>query len=727
MGFGFDRLLLLRQHVVAGLLHVRPPVDVAHLEVGVAGVEDLDLFDDEAVDNLAIRALDEAVLVDAREAGERRDQPDVRSFRRLDRADAAVVRRMHVADFESRAFAREAARSQGRKTPLVRDLRQRVGLVHELRELARSEELADGGHDRLGVHQVVRHGRRHLLVHRHLFLDGALHAHQADAELVLEQLAHRAHAAVAQVVDIVHRKAADAPQLEQVADHVVEILGVQDLAVQRMPVLVLRVRSPGRRRVFGVVVDLDVELHAAHAREIVFARVEEHALEQLRGRVQRGRVARTQLAVDLQQRVVLRLHRVLLERRRDHGSRVVPLREEQLEAFDLALQQLADARGGQLLVGFEQHLAGAHVHDVGRYVGPFQIVGRDLDLLDLGLLNFLEQAGGDLAPRRDHRLARPVEDGVRELHALQARGHVPVQLLVLDGELVDAVEGAQNLLVGLQAERAQEYRAVELALAVDADIEQVLVVVLEFHPASPVGDDLAQVVALRRDLLEEDARRPVQLRNDHALGPVDDERPILGHQRHFTEEDFLFLDVAHGPHAGFGVLVEHRQPDGDLERSGVGHAAFLALRHVVLELQAHRVAAAVAEGDDVLVEGAALRAQHVAGVERVGLDGGAAAWIAAGRTQVVQPFQVAALAFPVADGVIDELELAQPAEIRDRKYAVEDALEAHVLPLAGEQVHLQEALVGILLYFDEIRDRNRRFDPGEVDPLPDAVCRSLHC
>ena len=40
---------------------------------------------------------------------------------------------------------------------------------------------------------------------RHLFLDRAFHADQADAELVLEQLADGADAAVAEVIDVVHR------------------------------------------------------------------------------------------------------------------------------------------------------------------------------------------------------------------------------------------------------------------------------------------------------------------------------------------------------------------------------------------------------------------------------------------------------------------------------------------------------------------------------------------
>ena len=198
---------------------------------------------------------------------------------------------MHVADFESGALARQTARSESRETPFMRDLRERIGLIHELRELARSEEFADGGHHGLGVYQVVRHGRRHFLVDRHLLFDGALHAHQADAELVFEQFAHGAHAAVAQVIDIVHRADAFA-QLQQVVDGGAEIFGIERALIERCSV------GLGRYR-------LDVELHAAHAREIVFARVEEHALEQLRGGIERRRIAGTQLAVDLDERLVL--------------------------------------------------------------------------------------------------------------------------------------------------------------------------------------------------------------------------------------------------------------------------------------------------------------------------------------------------------------------------------------------------------------------------------------
>ena len=103
-------------------------------------VEPRDLVGHLAVLHDAIRRLDEAEIVHAREARERRDEADVRTFRRLDRAHAAVLRVVHVAHFEAGALARQTARSERRQTTLVRQLGERVRLIHELRQLRRSEE-----------------------------------------------------------------------------------------------------------------------------------------------------------------------------------------------------------------------------------------------------------------------------------------------------------------------------------------------------------------------------------------------------------------------------------------------------------------------------------------------------------------------------------------------------------------------------------------------------------
>src|SRR5467141_3013600 len=88
--------------------------DFTGFELAVTGIDDLNVVDDAAALDLAVGRFDEAVVVDAREAAQRADQADVRAFRRFDGADAAVVRRVHVAHFESGALARETARSKSR-------------------------------------------------------------------------------------------------------------------------------------------------------------------------------------------------------------------------------------------------------------------------------------------------------------------------------------------------------------------------------------------------------------------------------------------------------------------------------------------------------------------------------------------------------------------------------------------------------------------------------------
>ena len=79
---------------------------------------------------------------------------------------------------------------------------QRVGLVHELGELAGAEELLDGRDHRPDVDQGLRRDRLDVLG-RHPLADDALHPGQAQPDLVLDQLADRTQPPVAEVVDVV--------------------------------------------------------------------------------------------------------------------------------------------------------------------------------------------------------------------------------------------------------------------------------------------------------------------------------------------------------------------------------------------------------------------------------------------------------------------------------------------------------------------------------------------
>ena len=175
-----------------------------------------------------------------------------------------------------------------------------------------------------------------------------------------------------------------------------------------------------------------------------------------------------------------------------------------------------------------------------------------------------------------------------------------------------------------------------------------------------------------------------------------------------------------------GILVVNRQTNGDFERRGIRHAALLALVHVVLQLHRHRIAALVAEGRRVLVERAALVADHVAGLIRIGDHRRAA--IAAGGAQVVQALQVAALALPVADRVVDEFQLRHFAEILDRKHRREHRLKSAVIALARQQIHLQKALIRLHLDFNQVGNLNRALDFREIQTLtfPDMLIGVRH-
>ena len=152
----------------------------------------------------AVRAHDKAVLVDLRKGGQGRDQTDVLTFGRLDGTHSAVMGVVNIADLERRSVAVEAPGAECGQLTLVRELRDRVGLIHKLRKLGRAEKFADYRRNGADIDKARRRDL-HGVLRGHSFLDEPLETGDTDAELVLKQLAHRTHAAVAEVVDVVDR------------------------------------------------------------------------------------------------------------------------------------------------------------------------------------------------------------------------------------------------------------------------------------------------------------------------------------------------------------------------------------------------------------------------------------------------------------------------------------------------------------------------------------------
>src|SRR5699024_8882091 len=99
--------------------------------------------------NLAVRSLHEAVLVNSCIGCKGVDQTDIRTLGSLDRTHSSVVRIVYVADLESGSVSGQTAGTQGGETSLVRQLTQRVVLIHKLGQLGGTEEFLDSSRHRL--------------------------------------------------------------------------------------------------------------------------------------------------------------------------------------------------------------------------------------------------------------------------------------------------------------------------------------------------------------------------------------------------------------------------------------------------------------------------------------------------------------------------------------------------------------------------------------------------
>ena len=445
------------------------------------GVEVVHLVGRLAVRDDAVRGLDEAEFRDARVRRQRADQADVRTLGRLDRAHAPVVRLVDVAHLDRRALAGQAAGAERRQAAAVREAAQRVRLVHELRELRGTEELLERRDDRPDVDDRLRRDRVDVLG-RHPLADDALHAVEADAERLLNELADRAQAPVAEVLVLVEL-APDllrARDVHRVLGEVLRLLVDAELDRQRHePAHELDQVAVREHADVGVDVELEarVELVAADARQVVALGVEEERAQERLRVLERRRLARPLLLEDLDEGRLARLGEVL---------------ERQVDE---------DVRLAGLGVGEER-------------ADP--VVGRDVDRV----------AGG----------------------------------------VADRLAGRGFLVV----ERAQERRHVQLALAVDADEDEALLVDLELEPGAAGRHQVRGEDLLRRVLRLHDvgARRPHELRHDDALGAVDDERARVRHQRDVAHEDPLLADLAR-------ALVD--EADRHEERRLVGEVLLAAL------------------------------------------------------------------------------------------------------------------------------------------------------
>ena len=229
-------------------------------------------------------------------------------------------------------------------------------------------------------------------------------------------------------------------------------------------------------------------------------------------------------------------------------------------------------------------LAGGLVDDVGRERAAQDVLVGHGDLLDAAVDQFAHVARGDALVAGGDDLAVLAGDVEARHLALQAfRDEIELGALDAQVERVEDEELLQDVLVG-QADGLEQRRHRHLAAAVDAEEQEVLRVEFEVEPRAAVGNhagreqELAGAVRLAAVMLEEHAGRAVQLRDDHALRAVDDERAVLGHERDLAHVDLLLLHLLHGVLRRF--LVHDDEADLGAQRGAEREAALLAFDDV---------------------------------------------------------------------------------------------------------------------------------------------------
>ena len=357
-----------------------------------------------------------------------------------------------------------------------------------------------------------------------------------------------------------------------------------------------------RHRAGGVLaLDAAVELHPADARQVVGVRVVEQPVEQGFDRVFRRRLAGTHHPVDGDAGRDLVGRVVQAQRLRDVRAGIQVVGVDGAEGAHAGFAQLGDQLLGELVVGLGQDLAGVGVDDVVRQRAADQEVLGHRDQLQPGVVHVADVLGVDPLVLGDDDLAVAVEDVEARGLALEPFRHeFHLRAFVHHLEGVEDEEVRQDLL-RRHADRLQQDRDRHLAAAVDAEVQHVLGVELEVQPGATVGNDpgreqqLARAVGLAAVVLEEHARRAVQLRDDHPLGAVHHERAGGGHQGYFAHVDLLLLHLLDGGLAG--LAIHDHQAHLGAQRRAEGQAALLAFldvesrmsQHVADELQPRHV------------------------------------------------------------------------------------------------------------------------------------------
>ena len=516
------------------------------------------------VGHFTIRGLKETVFVSLCVHGQGVDQTDVRTFRRFDWTYATVVRRVYVSNFEACAFTGQTAWAECGDTTFVRNLRQRVVLVHKLGQLAGTKELFHCCGNRLGVDHILRHQGIQIAQRQTLF-NRTLYTYQANAELVFRHFANGTDTTVAEVVDIIDF-AFTVTDIDELLHHFDDVVFAQDTGTFDF-----------------VAQQRTVELHTTNRGQIVAVFGEEQVLKQAFSRFASRRLTRAHHAVDFYQRAQTIVGRVDAYRFRNVRTVVQIVGEQRFDTLVAGLAQFSQQIQAQLHVRRADQFAGRFVDVVFRSNFTRDVLNRNFDMFDIVFFQLANVARSNTTAFLNvhFTVGFDIEGGGFTAQTLRYQLHL--QLVVANFKDHFLEEQVKDLLSGV-IQRAQNDGCRQFTTTVDTNEQVVFRVEFEVQPGTAVRDDTCVIqdltggVGLTFVTVKEDARATVQLRNDNTLGTVDNKGTVVGHERDFAHVDFLFFDVFNGAFRRF-ALVDH-QTQFYAQRCRISHATDLTFFNI---------------------------------------------------------------------------------------------------------------------------------------------------
>ena len=151
---------------------------------------------------LTIWGFNKSILVNPCIGCQRVNQADIRTFRCLDRTHSSIMGIVNVSNLKTGSVSGQTAWSQCGETTFMRQLGQRVILVHKLGQLRTSEEFFNCRCHRFNINQRLWRNALQVLS-CHSLANHTFHTGKADTVLVLQKFTNGTDTAIAQMVNIV--------------------------------------------------------------------------------------------------------------------------------------------------------------------------------------------------------------------------------------------------------------------------------------------------------------------------------------------------------------------------------------------------------------------------------------------------------------------------------------------------------------------------------------------